>query len=174
MRQDTGLTEQLVSDALANNKGDLIRTSQALGITVGKLHGFVRMIPSLRRLVKELEVLKLEDDYDNLSDEQFRDQMNCMMAVYQLDGLNVIHELATRDDKDNASMADVRLKAAIQLRGTPQSRNDGISSILMELNEAYQQSATKIKGLRASASVTISLDAPQESPALIPDSRAAS
>ena len=153
------LNELSVSQALKDNKGDLILTHQVLGVSFGRLHMFIRCIPSLRRLVKEIERMKQDDEYDKLSVEQFRNEIEARTVVYQLDGLNTIHELATTPHGDNASLADVRLKAAVQLRG-PQTQTGvgGLGDILAELNQQYLSTAQRVKGLRASATLSVTLE----------------
>jgi hypothetical protein len=171
---DLGLDETQVSQALKDNKGDLILTHQVLGVSFGRLHMFIRCIPSLRRLVKEIERMKLEDQYDQLSNDQFRDEINARTMAYELDGLDTIHELATREHGENASMAQVRLAAAIQLRGPQTSHQSGMAGILEELNAAYLATASRVKGLRANATIHLSLESPQDERIAIPHTPSAS
>jgi len=53
---------------------------------------------------------------------------------------------------NSAAMAEVKLKAAIALKGSGNDtvRNDGQSSILAELNQIYQTTAPRIKSVRVS------------------------
>lgn len=152
------LNEQNIKRRLMEHKGDLVTTAQALGIRISKLHSTIRCTPGLKAAMTTMERVKADPTYEDMSREQFADYISSLATVYQLEGLNTIHELAMMDHGDNASLADVRLKAAIALRGTGQQTNSGNGGILSELNEAYLSMATRVKNLRATATLTVSLE----------------
>ena len=152
------LTEQAVKKTLLENKGDLVMTAASLGIKISKLHSTIRCSSVLRSAMTTMERVKADPQYEDMSREQFADHIASLASVYQLEGLNTIHELAMMDHGDNASLADVRLKAAMALRGTGQQTNTGNGGILSELNDAYLAMATRVKNLRATATLTVSLE----------------
>lgn len=152
------LNEQNIKRKLLDNKGDLVVTAQALGIKISKLHSSIRCSDVLKATMMTMERVKADPMYEEMSREQFADHLASLSSVYQLEGLNTIHELAMMDHGENASLADVRLKAAMALRGTGSSTNTGNGGILSELNEAYLSMATRVKNLRATATLTVSLE----------------
>ena len=152
------LNEINVKRKLLENKGDLVSTAMALGIKISKLHSTIRCTPGLRAVMTTMERVKADPTYEDMSREQFADELASMSTAYQLEGLKTIYDLATMDHGDNASLADVRLKAAIQLRGVGTAGNTGNGGILSELNDAYVQMATRVKNLRATATLTVSLE----------------
>lgn len=160
--QDSGLTEDRVIEALTECKGDLIQTYMLLGIRLGVLNNFMRNVPRLRRLYQEMSRLREEepDEYDRLTAEEFRRAMESRTALYQFEGLEVIHDLATMQHT-NASEAEVRLKAAKELRGAVGAQNGSLVALMQEMNEAYQSMAPRVKALRAQATLTISMESPE-------------
>jgi hypothetical protein len=152
------LNEQNIKRRLLENKGDLVMTAASLGIKVSKLHSAIRCSSVLKAAMTTMERVKADPTYEDMSREQFADQLASLSTVYQLEGLNTIHELAMMDHGDNASLADVRLKAALALRGSGAASNTGNGGILSELNEAYLSMATRVKNLRATATLTVSLE----------------
>jgi hypothetical protein len=164
MNAVVGLTEDMVLKALIGAKGDLIQTGLALGLGLGKLHSFIRNVPRVRLLYTEMEKLRRgmpEDEFDQLSADRFRDEIDARTACYQLEGLEVIHELATTPH-ESAMMAEVRLKAAMQLRGASTGQGGSLVALMNDLNAAYQASAGTVKGLRASATLHLTVEAPAE------------
>lgn len=161
------LTESIVRDALIANKGDMILTHRALFVSLGKLSSYVRGVPNLRRLMMEMDREKADPEYDNMTNEQFASQINSLTKAYELDGLNTIHELATTDHDGNASLADVRLKAAIQLRGKGTSQDSGLGNVLAELNDQYVAMSSRVKNLRMAATLTLSVESRVDDPVVI-------
>jgi hypothetical protein len=158
--QDAGLTEDRVAEALTEHKGDLIQTHLALGVSLGMLNNFVRNIPRLRRLFAEMDKLRREfdpDEYEHLSADRFREEIDARTAAYQLEGLEVIHELATTPH-DSAMMADVRLKAAKELRGSASAQSGSLVALMNDLNEAYHRTAGRVKELRVSANLQLTVE----------------
>jgi hypothetical protein len=96
-----------------------------------------------------MESIKADPAFESATQQQFADEIRSRTAAYRLDGLEVLHELATRDDDGVASMAEVRLKAAIQLRGAEDMMPTSSNNVLAELNALYQQNAPRIRSMRA-------------------------
>lgn len=173
--QDAGLTEDRVAEVLEEQKGDLIQTHLALGVSLGMVNNFVRNVPRLRRLFTEMDRLRREsdpDEFDRMSAERFRDEMAARTEAYKLEGLEVIHELAVTPH-DTAMMAEVRLKAAKELRGADTGQGGSLVALMNELNAAYAQTAGRVKQLRASATLSITMEqATEEHPAPVLEHRA--
>ena len=159
MPQDHGLTEERVAEALLEHKGDLIQTHLALHVSLGMLNNFVRNVPPLRRMYVEMDKLRRQfdpDEYDNLTTDRFREEIEARTSAYQLEGLEVIHELAVTPH-DSAMMADVRLKAAKELRGAAGAQTGSLVALMNDLNAAYQLNSGRVKELRMSAKLELTM-----------------
>jgi len=151
------ISEDTVTAALMSARGDLFVASSYLGVTGRELDGYIRASEHLQAFCAAIGTVKTSADYKRLSDEQFEDELERLTKGYRLEALSVIHEIATEaivsDDgsKMSAAEKEVKLKAAIALRGAPEAKagaNDQ-SQVLAELNELYQQNAPRIKSVRA-------------------------
>lgn len=148
------ITEQSCSDALMTAKGDLFVAAAYLKVKPRELDSYIRASEDLQAFVAAIGCVKASAEYSKLSTEQFADQMEIKTRSYRLEALDVIHEIATLEDNGpeplSAAMMEVKLKAAIQLRGSaPEAPvNNGQSQIMTELNQLYQQASTRIKSIR--------------------------
>jgi hypothetical protein len=142
-------SEETVRTVLLTHKGDIIKSAGDLGVRPSTLVNWVKSVPSVAALWGEMEAVKADPAFEAASQQQFADEIRSRAAAYKLDGLEVIHELAVRDDEGVAAMAEVRLKAAIELRGAGEIATGGMSNVLAELNTLYQQHAPRIKSMRA-------------------------
>ena len=144
------VSEQTIRDALTSAKGDLFLASSYLGVTGRELDSYIRASEELQAFVAAIATVKQDPAYKKMSSEQFADELDRLTRGFRLEALDVIHELATMPF-DTAAMAEVKLKAAVQLRGavadTPKGGDQ--SAVLMELNQIYQQTAPRIKSVRA-------------------------
>ena len=156
MRKTSALTEKLVRDTLIKTKGDLIQTAEKIGIWPSKLVTWIKSVPSVAAVWGEIEKVKQDPSFENATQAQFAAEIRSRATLYRLDGLDVLHELATTDHAGEAAMADVRFKAALALRGEADSMPAAGGDIMAELNELYRKSAPRIKALRA---VEIEFDA---------------
>ena len=143
------LSEQSILNALYVARGDLFVAASYLNTTPRRLDGMIRLSGYVQASVAAINRIKCDPEYDRLSREQFEDRMNGMMAEYKEAAIDVIYELATMP-YDTAQMAEVKLKAAIALRGDPNIGKTDNSQALMlsELNQIYQQTAPRIKSIR--------------------------
>ena len=145
------ISEQTIRDALITARGDIFLSSQYLGVTPRELDSYIRSSEDIQGFVAAIGVVKKDADYNRLSVEQFTDRLDQTTRAYQVEAIDIIHDLAVIPMKDiSAAMAEVKLKAAIQLRGAgkdPQA-NNGQASVLAELNDLYHQSAPRIKSIR--------------------------
>jgi hypothetical protein len=155
MRRLSALRQGLISvdrikDALVTAQGDLFLTACYLDVRPGELDSYIRASDEIQGFVAAIDTVKKNADYDRLSKDQFEDQLDRLTKAYRIDALEVIHELATMPF-DSAAMADVKLKAAVQLKGSNLETKDdgGHSLVLAELNQLYQQSAPRIRSIRA-------------------------
>ena len=142
------LDEETVQHVLTKTRGDLIQSSRMLQCRASTLVDWIKSVPSVGALWSEIEKYKADPAFDNATQAQFEAEIRARSAIYRLDGLEVLHELAMAPHT-NASEADVRLKAAIQLRGLPDAGTGGGDGILAELNTLYHSAAPRIKSMRA-------------------------
>jgi hypothetical protein len=146
------ISEQTIRDALTISKGDLFLASAYLGVTARELDGYIRASEEIQGFVAAIATVKKDANYARMSAEQFADRLEQVARAYRVEALDIIHDLASIPlNKDlTAAMADVKLKAAIQLRGanaeTP--HQTGQANVLAELNQLYLESAPRIKSVR--------------------------
>ena len=143
------LTEDTVALVLTRNRGDLVSSSQTLNVRPSKLIEWIRSVPSVAVLWQTMDKVKRDPEFDNLSQAQFNAEIAARTAAYRLDGLEVIHELAVTDHEGVSGMADVRLKAAMALRGASDLATTNGDGVLAELNTLYYSNARRIKSMRA-------------------------
>ena len=155
------LSEETVKLVLLRNKGDLIRSSSEMNVRPSTLVAWIRSVPSVSTLFSEMEALKADSSFEAATQQQFETEIRARLQTYRLDGVEVLHELATRDDEGVSAMAEVRLKAAIQLAGASQPQNSMAGNVLSELNELYRLNAPRIKSMRA---IQIEFDDPITQP----------
>ena len=144
------VTTEAISQALMDARGDLFVAASIIGVTGRELDAYIRSSEELQVFAHAIGQVKSNGDYKRLSDEQFSDELERLTKGYRLEALDVIHDMATMSF-DSAAMAEVKLKAAIALRGAPevkQGSND-TSAVLAELNDLYAQSAPRIRTVRA-------------------------
>lgn len=143
------IDDNAVKDALKRSRGDIFSSAVTLGCTAMELDKIIRSSEELRMFISGITEIKRDNEYDRMSESQFSAELDRLTMAYRVEAIGIIHELATMDF-DNAAMAEVKLKAAIQLRGGDIS-NHGIgeqSLIMQELNNLYQSSAPRIKSIR--------------------------
>ena len=153
--RDGLISEQTIADALTTARGDLFVASCYLGVTARELDGYIRASETLQGFVAAIDRVKRDPEYDRLSNDQFEDQLERLTKAYRVEALGIIHELASvpmvsETGPITAAMAEVKLKAAVQLRGAnlDNSKNGDQMLVLQELNQLYQQSAPRIKSIR--------------------------
>ena len=144
------VTTEAISEALLGARGDLFVAASILGVTGRELDGYIRSSEELQTFSAAIGSMKASADYKRLSDEQFADELERLTKGYRIEALDVIHEMATMT-YDSAAMAEVKLKAAIALRGAPEVKagTQDNGAVLAELNAIYQSSAPRIKTVRA-------------------------
>ena len=141
--------EDTIREVLLKHKGDLMKSSGDLACRPSTLVRWIKSVPSVAALWETMEAVKADPAFEKASQSQFADEIRSRAIAYRLDGLEVIHELATTDHGDNASMAEVRLKAAIQLQGVGDVGTSSTNSVLAELNALYHEHAPRIRSMRA-------------------------
>jgi hypothetical protein len=147
--RDGLVTEDSITCALLECKGDLFLSSSYLGVTARELDGYIRASEELQAFVAAIKKVKSNADYDSMSAEQFSNELDRLTSQYKVEALDIIHELATMQAK-SAADREVKLKAAIQLHGVaPERKADSTQlATLNELNDLYYQSAQRIKSVR--------------------------
>ncbi len=144
------ISEDSIRNALTTARGDIFLSACYLGVSVRELHGYLRASESMQAFVGAIDRVKHDADYDKLTKEQFEDQLDILTKSLHIEALDIIHSLAVMDF-DSAAMAEVKLKAAIQLKSTNvEARPDGEHALVFqELNRLYQESAPRIRSIRA-------------------------
>ena len=146
--RDGLISEEMVRSAIIATKGDLFIAASYIGVTPRQLDSFIRGSQDIQLLVASVNEIKRDDDYHKISVEQFENRLEDMTRAYRIDALKEIHKLAMMSF-DSAALAEVKLKAAIQLRGTQSdTRSDNNTAIMAELNQLYHQSAPRIRSVR--------------------------
>ena len=143
------VSEDTVTQALIDARGDLVVASGLLAVPPSKLVQYIRAVPSIAATWQELEAVKSTPEFDGASQRWFESEMRNRLAAYRFEGLEVIHELATMPHGESSSMAEVRLKAAVHLRGAADGMSSDAGNVLAELNAIYQANAPRMKSIRA-------------------------
>lgn len=144
----TGITEPLLRQYLIEARGDIFIAASLAGLTPNQLRRAIRASETLQADFLAMERIKVNPEYDRLSSEAFEAHLAELTRDYRLDGLEAIHEIATMQ-ADSAALYEVKLKAAIQLRGAVGVGQQGESSVILsELNDLYRQNAPRIKSIR--------------------------
>lgn len=141
------LSEETVRLVLTQSGGDLIQSSRKLNVRPSQLVGWIKSVPSVAAHYLTIEQIKADPRFDDASQAQLEAEIRARAAAYRLDGLEVLHELATTPHT-NASEADVRLKAAVHLRSAGSDMPQGGDGVLAELNSLYHKNAPRIKSMR--------------------------
>ena len=147
-----GITQDAVCDALLKAKGDIFVTAAILGVTGRELDGYIRTSEALQMTVMGITQVKGDPAYDKMSSEQFRDEYDRLSSQYKIEAVNEIHALAMMPiNAESAAQNDVKLKAAVQLRGPVMERSQAVdnSGVIDELNALYIANAPRIKTMRA-------------------------
>jgi hypothetical protein len=149
LREGLISTEGIMT-ALETARGDIFLSACYLRVTARELDSYIRSSEMLQAYVGMIDKVKTDANYDKLSNEQFASQLEQMSKAYKVEALDIIHDMA-RMPFDSAAMAEVKLKAAIQLRGvdTVTHQNTDQATVLAELNQIYQANAPRIKSVRA-------------------------
>jgi hypothetical protein len=147
--RDGLISEKTIRDSLLLAKGDIFLSASYLGCTTRELDSYIRASDELQGFVAAIETVKRNPDYDRMSAERFTSELENLTRAYRVEALGVIHDLATMPF-ETAAMAEVKLKAAIQLRGVKDETSGGGDQlqILQELNQAYLTSAPRIRSVR--------------------------
>jgi hypothetical protein len=148
------VSKDSIKNALTKGRGDLFLSSSYLGVTIRELDRYIRSDIELMAFAGSIEQIKTDDKYDKLSNEQFKKELERKCRDYKIEALDIIYDIATMQPEDGlpltAAQQDVRLKAAVQLRGTSEVTGDsGQQLILQELNKEYLETAPRIKSIRA-------------------------
>lgn len=142
-----GLSEKVVIDALTRTQGDLILASQDIGLRPSKLVQYIKCVPSVEVHYLAIQQVKSSGEFDAKTQAAFEKELRLRASAYRLDGLEVIHEIAMAPHS-SAAEGDVRLRAAIQLRGSNDTGAVGGDNVLAELNTLYHTNARRIKSMR--------------------------
>lgn len=143
-----GITEPQLREYLTDARGDLFIAASLAGCTPLQFRRAIGASETLQAFYLAIERVKVNPDYEKLSHEEFERQLNELSRDYRLDGLEAIHDIATMH-ADSAALYEVKLKAAVQLRGVGAGAQQSDSAmILAELNDLYHKNAPRIKSIR--------------------------
>jgi hypothetical protein len=143
------MSEPNVRAALLQAKGDIFIASNLLRMPAPHLDRCIRASEPMMAFAATIAQVKADPDYEKMSGGQFAAEINRLSSQYALDGLNVIHELAT-GDAFTAAEKQVKLDAAVHLRGGAAIGNGGseMEQLLHVLNQQYQEHAPRIREIR--------------------------
>jgi hypothetical protein len=147
-------SEENIRRALVEAKGDLFVAACVIEVPVWMLERMIRSSEALQAFVQTIERIKVDPDFDRWSTEQFTAELHRLTTQFALDGLLVIHKIAT-DPVDSAADREVQLKAAMALRNaSPHAHGGGgVDALLHELNLEYQRAAPRIREIRTTTVV---------------------
>jgi len=144
------ITEASITEALMDARGDIFITAAYLECTPREVNSYIKSSETLQTFVAAIGTIKVSPEYQRLSNEQFAEHLEALRAAYQIEAVEVIHELASMKF-DSAAMADVKLRAAIALQGPDKKSTQEASQsmVLADLNRLYQDAAPRIQQVRA-------------------------
>jgi len=159
------VTQPLILEKLKIARGDIFVAAGLLGCAPRLLRAAIKSSEPLQALYLALERHSVDPEFTRLSNKEYADKIAELTEEYRYEGLQAIHDIATIPlvmeqvvDKEtgdtaelpiSAAMMEVKLKAAIQLRGMDvTNRGSDSTSILAELNELYRQNAPRLKAIR--------------------------
>ena len=145
------ISMERMTTAMMTTRGDLFLAASYLGVTPRELDLYIRANSELQVFTTAIREVKLSPEYDQMSQEQFAAQLTALNMAYRLEATDEIHKMAMMPMPDlSAAMMDVKLKAALALRGAPEEKRQGSEQamVMAELNALYQQSAPRIKSIR--------------------------
>ena len=149
------VSEKSIKEALTKTRGDIFLTSSYLGVATRELDRYIKASNELQLFFNTLEKVKVDSNYEKLSNEAFKRELEDKVRSYKQIAIDEIHKIATLESTEelplNAALYDVKLKAAIKLLGDKEERqvNFEQQAILSELNSQYLTNATRIKSIRA-------------------------
>lgn len=156
-----GLSEAGITLELMRARGDIFVAANFLGVKPRELNSYIRCSTELQLVATAIGSIKVDPEYIRMSDDQFHAQLMERRAAYKVDAEDVIHDLAMMTF-DSAAMADVKLRAAIAMKGTEERKAGDVSQemVLADLNKLYQESAPRVRQVRAQL-IEISYAAPE-------------
>lgn len=145
------ISEDTLSRTLIDVQGDIFLAASYSGCTVRKMDEYIRRSPFLQSLVANIRQVKADPEYERSSAEQFAAELERRQQMYRIEAVDEIHALAMQPMSENAAMMDVKLKAAVALKGKDATVvvNDERANILAELNRQYLENAPRVKSVRA-------------------------
>ncbi len=148
--RDGMISMERMTTALMTTRGDLFLAASYLGVTPRELDLYIRANSELQVFTTAIREVKLSPEYDQMSQEQFAAQLTALNMAYRLEATDEIYQMAMMPMPESAAMMDVKLKAALALRGAPEEKRQGSEQamVMAELNALYQQSAPRIKSIR--------------------------
>lgn len=158
------ITEQGIRDALSLNRGDIFAASGYLACSPTELDRYIRASNDLQAFAAAISVVKQDVQYDRMSSAQFRERLQQITLSYRVEATEIIADLARMpfNSETSAAMAEIKLKAAVQLRGshTDAPVNSEQGQVLAELHRLYSESAPRLKSIRIAAQ--LEFESPQE------------
>lgn len=155
-------TEDSAKAALIEAKGDMFVAAQSLGVTALRLDRAIRLSALLQTTVAAIESERSAPDFDKATAERIEEAVQRRIALYRVDGLDALHDLATMPIDENSAMAQVKLAAAARLAGSTDSGAGGseFADTLRALNQQYHEHAPRIRVVRER--ISVEMHGPQE------------
>jgi hypothetical protein len=148
-----------IKAALNEARGDVFIAAQALGVRVSDLDHAIITNDELKIAMGVIAEVKLKHQDDEASqhlaasERWFDQEVSRRANMYRLTALEEIVALATMDvDTENAALMQVKLNAAIKLRGEEYAlgSHSEIEGFFKMLDSKYRELAPRVKTIRAS------------------------
>jgi len=152
------ISQDTIKEALTKAQGDIFIAASYLHVATRELDRYIRSSDELQLYAGAIEQVKSNPNYEKLSNDQFKRELEHKTRSYKLDALEEVYKIATLTEHDlpegvllNGAMMDVKLKAAIKLMGDKSETPVNLEhqNILAELNNQYLSTAPRIKSVRA-------------------------
>ena len=145
------LNTEAVTTALKRTRGDIIEAAQLLTCKPREVAECIRGVDSLQNVMAAIRSEKAEHaDWDRQSVEDFVKAIELRTALYRMEALEEIRDVAVMDAGENAELVKAKLQACFRLMGSgPMESTEGdLGAFLADLARRYQESAPRIKSLR--------------------------
>ena len=146
-------TEEDAKRALIESRGDIFVASQLLGVTTIRLDRAIRLSKVLEFALTESRQAK-----SGVTDEDIHEAIERRIALYRVDGLDALHDLATMPIDQNSAQNQVKLAAAARLAGGLEGGATGgeMAETFRDLRELYQKNAPRLRVTRERMTVEVS------------------
>ena len=145
------LNTQALADALKSCKGDLLQAASLLSCKPWEVNRAIQGVPELQNVMAAIRSQKASHaDWDRQSADDFISAIEQRTALYKLEAMEEIREVAMMEAGENAELVKAKLQALFKLYGggSTESSGDDLGQFLADLSRRYQESAPRISKLR--------------------------